>query len=452
MKLHWIIYIFIFSIVNINAQKANTTIEGTALLLKNKPITWFQISDYLTEKENIILQDTIDENGKFNLSIPNEGIANIFLRIDNNNHALYLESGRNYNIEIADELGEILFYPTETDTTQVFYQIGLMNYEYNKFLSENYEKIIRKAAAPDARKFAQYLNDTYTVSQDSFFTKYREYKGAGLYLLTQATGMQKMFDKYLRTQSIDFSHPEMMYFLNHFYQGYIYRVQMRDKEKTFDNILYSGGPYQKMIDFLKLDPLIERTDLAEFFTLRALYDLYYNGQIKKEVAASFLHEIIANTSTEDIKKIARNFLGNLMRVSEGAEYFPFTGVDLMGNVKSSANYLEKPTYFMFFDIKHPKSIAEIRGLQNYQKNFRRNVNFVGVCESCTYSEIKEFRDKYNIQTDIIKVDNSVIKEYEVAGFPSSFIVSKSGHFLSVAAPLPTSTLEKELKNLVQSRK
>ncbi len=452
MNQKWIFFLVIFSFLKVETQLAQTTIEGTALLLKNKPITWYRYADLLTEKEQILLQDTISEKGHFRFQIANTAITNVFLRIDNNNHSLYLAPNRKYEIEIADENGEILFYPKETDTTQVFYQIGLMNYEYNRFLAENYEKIIKKTAAPDARKFGQYLTDHYAVCTDSFFIKTREYKIAGLYLLTQATGMQKMFDKYIRNELIDFYHPEMMYFINHFYQGYVYKIQMRDKEKKFETILNNGGPYQEMVDFLKQDPIIERTEIAEYIVLRTLYDLYYNNAVKKEIIASFLHEVIANTSTEPIKIIARNFLSNLMRVSEGVAYFPFTAVDMMGNVKNSNSFLEKNMYLVFFDITQPKSIAEIRGLQNFYKNYKRNFNFIAACETCTYSEMKEFKEKYNLQIEMLKVDNSVSKLYEVSGFPSAFIISKSGYFLSVSAPLPTSTLDKELQNIIQSKK
>ena len=452
MKHKWLFFFLASFIMHVHQSQAQTTIEGSAPMLKNKPITWFHFADYLTEKEAILLQDTIASDGSFHFRIETEKIANLFLRIENNNHALYLEPNRKYQIAIADELGEILYYPIETDTTQVFYQIGALNYEYNRFLAENYEKIIRKTAATDARKFAQYLNDHFIICTDSFFIKTRDYKIAGLYLLTQATGMQKLFDKYLRHQKLDFYHPEMMYFVNHFYQGYIYKIQMRDRDKKVESILMNGGPYQALIVIIKQDPLVERTDLAEFLVLRSLYDMYYSSQLSKEVTGSFLHEIIANTSTEPIKQIARNFLGNIMRISEGVAYFPFSGIDMMGNTKQTNIYLDKNLYLVFFDIQHPKSIAEIRALQNFYKNYKRYYNFLAVCETCTYSEMKEFRDKYNIQFDLLKVANNVTQLYEVVGLPSAFIIHKNGHFASTSAALPTSTLDKELQSYIPSKK
>lgn len=452
MKHHWLFFFFASFIMQVLPNKAQTIIKGSAPLLQNKPITWFRYADYLTEKEAILLQDTISSDGSFSFRLEEEKIASVFLRIENNNHVLYLEPNRQYEIAIADELGEILYYPNETDTTQVFYQIGVLNYEYNRFLAENYEKIIRKVAAPDARKFAQYLSEKFTACSDSFFIKTRDYKIAGLYLLTQATGMQKLFDKYLRQQKLDFYHPEMMYFVNHFYQGYIYKIQIRDKEKKVETILMNGGPYQEMIDFIKQDPLVERTELAEFLVLRSLYDMYYNSQLNKDITGSFLHEIIANTSTEPIKQIARNFLGNIMRISEGVAYFPFSGIDMMGNIKQSDAYLDKNLYLVFFDIQHPKSIAEIRALQNFYKNYKRYYNFLAICETCTYSEMKEFKDKYNIQFDLLKVGNNVTQLYEVIGFPSAFIILKNGYFASTSAALPTSTLDKELQSFISGKK
>ena len=126
--------------ISVFAQSKDLSIIGTVPNWPNSTITLGIYDNHITKTEVELVRTTTDKDGKFSLTYPNGTSGEYILKTGKGRHDILLEPGHTFEVLIPDPDGTELYYPTETDTTLLVYQIGNLDFETNRFAVMNYEE------------------------------------------------------------------------------------------------------------------------------------------------------------------------------------------------------------------------------------------------------------------------------------------------------------------------
>lgn len=433
---------------------AQIIFEGKAPNLIGTPLFIYEKTDFITESSVIIASDTVDQNGNFKFIFNTEKVKQLEFQIGNNIHLIYVEPSHNYFVEIPDYSGEELYYPNNSDSSALFYLVSRLNYEFNYFNVNNYDKFIAGTVRPDALKFIMDTEQKYKWVTNSFFNIYKEYKIAELQYITKLKGPQQIFDSYFKGKPVYFNHPEYMYFFNMFYEGWIIQTDGGTSLKKIRKGFSENMPYDTLVKYAMEIPRIGEKELAELFIMRSLFDLHYKsgGLFEKSKVDSVLENVLKNAKNEEIKVIALNFSNLINRLKPGSQYFPFEGKKIDGTLVTSDQIILKPTYFIFFNPDDPNSMKELPALNALYDRYKREINFIGLCTSCTYTGLQNFLNANKIKFECLIVDQSLESTYEIIKYPTAYIVDTDGKLKFTPALLPSEGAEKQVITLTKKGK
>jgi len=400
--------------------------------------------DYITQTEVLLEQKQIGSDGSFEFTAEVQQPGQYFLKIGYNIHLLYLEPGQSYVLEIPDAAGEELYYPANTDSTRLFYLVGSINYDFNYFNINNYDKFIAGTVKTDASRFILETGKKYSWVTDPFVIAYKDYKIAGLQFITRLKGNKALFEMYLKDRPVLYRHPEYMYFFNEFYEGLLPQMLNSGKNAVLRQVIRDGTPYDTLLAHVQAHEWIQREDIAELFIIRGLYELYYKTGYDKYKIENLLLEEEKKTRSAEIKIIIGNFKKLINKLKPGSPMIDFEGRKPDGTVVQLSAQATKPVYLVFFSPDDPASIQEIPAINNLYDRYKKDVYFLGVCTQCTYSTLQDFVTKYKLKWDCVLTDASVETEYEILRYPSAFLIEAGGTFKESPALLPSEGAEKQV--------
>lgn len=424
-------------------------ITGNAPYLRNTEIQLTQMADYITETEMVVASALVRDDGSFRFEFELDETRQLMMRLGTNIHLVYAVPGQTYHLEIPDEAGEELYYPDNQDSTALFYLVSRLNYDFNYFNINNYDKFIAGTVKADAAKFIQDINQRYEWVKDPFFMTLKNYKIAELQYTTRLKGPQQIFDLYFNDKPVQYLHPEYMYMFNMYYEGLILQMTGSNRRRQLKDALENGGPYDSLLVYVQQHEWVKGKELAELFIMRATYDLYYKAGYKKEQIEKILDGARSSTTSINIQTIITDFEAVLNRLKPGTAYIPFEGKKPDGTLVASSELLTKPLYIIFFHPDDPKSLEELPALNNVYDAYKREINFVGICTSCTYSSLQDFISRNKLKFTCLLADPSVETAYEVIFHPYAFLVDTDGTFRFSPAALPSEGAGKQVYTLTR---
>jgi peroxiredoxin len=433
------------------AQTKSIEIIGNAPMLTNTPIALTRYNDYITKTEITLTSQTIGSDGKFSLTVPGASTGEYVLHVGNNSHSLLLEPGHIYNLEIPDPNGDDLYYPTETDTNLLLYQVSNLDYQINYFSIFNYEEITQGKVKPRLKKFLDTLEMRFGYIKDPYFLQYKEYKLAELMTNTNYKSRKTFYQTYLKGRPILYTHPQYMDFFNEFYTGYMNQL-IRGNSTSLQNAVTNGTPIDTVLAVIKRSDFGDDEKLAELICIKGLFDLYYMPGYDKYRLESLVSELKNKTTSTEIKGIAEYFLQVIGRLKPGKQYPNFEGKDTEGNIHAITEYGGRHLFISFFAPDDAASIREIIALKNIYDEFRKDVTFVTVCSNCTYSSLQAFVTENKLKWTFLLVDPSVESDYEVISYPTAFFIDKEGKFVFSPSPLPSGGLSDKMYLYLKDQK
>jgi peroxiredoxin len=446
-------FIFLIAITGIlRAQKTNIEIIGNAPLLANTPVALTQYNDYITRSEVLKATQTIGGDGKFNLVVEGGLTGEYFLHIGDASHSILLEPGHLYNLEIPDPNGENLFYPTETDTNLLIYQTSNLDYQINYFTIYNYEDFANGSIRNKLKKFIDSMDLKYDYIQNPFFKQYKEYKLVELMSDASFKSQKTLYQTYLKGKPILYQHPQYMSFFNNFYTGIMSEVLRNANNSNLKNAIQNGTPIDTVLINIQRHEFGDDPRLAELICLKGLFELYYMPGYDKYKLENLVLELKAKSNTPEIKGIAEYFIQIISRMKPGSQYFNFEGKDTEGNIHALTEYNNKNMYLSFFSTDDAASIREITALKNIYDEYRKDINFITVCSSCTYASLQSFINEHKLKWTFSIIDPSVENEYEIITYPSAFLIDNQGRFVMSPGTLPTAGLSNQLYLFLKNQK
>lgn len=437
---------------NLFAQPMGVIVNGHATKLANTKITLAQYSDYITKTPIIVAQSDIDKDGFFSLRVPNGETGEYLLYVGREFHSLILEPEHYYNLEIPDENGEHVYYPTEEDTSLLLYQISNLDYQINYFSVVNYEDFSTGKIKNKLKVFIDSLEKSFSFIAHPYFKQYKEYKIAELMTHARYKGMKTMYTGYLKGKPVLYRHPQYMQYFNDFYTGMMNEWFKQGKYKGLTHALTNGVSVDSLLYFIQTDELSDDPALTELICIKGLFELYYLPGFDKLKIEALVADLDRKTKHSEIKTITEQFLKIAGRLKPGKPANDFMAKDTEGNYHALKDYLNKPVYLTFFNPDDPASIREIPAIQSIYNDYKKEVTFVSICTGCTYSGLQNFVNEHKLKWIFLIADPAVEAEYEVLSYPAAFFIDKTGNFIFSPANLPSAGISKQIYLYLKEQK
>ncbi len=447
------IFVFFITLLGVvSAQTKSIEIVGNAPMLASTPIVLTKYNDYITMTEVEMASATIADDGKFTLTVPGGVTGDYILHVGGSTHPLLLEPGHLYNLEIPDPNGNDLYYPTETDTNLLLYQTSNLDYQINYFSIYNYEDFSKGTIKPKLKKFIDSMDTKYGYIKDEYFIQYKEYKLAELMANAGYKSRKTFYQTFLKGRPILYNHPQYMAYFNDFYIGAMNGLMRSSDNESLKNAVTNGTPIDTVLAVIKRNDFGDDARLVELICIKGLFELYYMPGYDKYKLENLVSELKNKTTSTEIKGIAEYFLQVIGRLKPGKQYINFEGKDTEGNIHAITEYGGKYMFISFFSPEDPTSIREITALKNIYDEFRKEVTFVTVCSSCTYSSLQSFVTTNKLKWTFLLIDPSVESEYEVISYPAAFFIDKEGKFVFSPSPLPSAGLSDKIYLYLKDQK
>ncbi len=413
-------------------------------MLANTPVSLTQFADYITQSEVMVAKGNIDAEGKFSLSVKDGPTGEYMLHVGNSAHSLILEPGHIYNLEIPDPTGEQVYYPIETDTTLLLYQISNLDYEVNYFSIYNYEDFSNGRIKNKLKKFIDSMDVKYKSITNPYFTQYKEYKMAVLMSTAHYKSRNTMYQTFLKNKPILYNHPQYMAFFNSFYTGVMNGLYKSGRYPGLKNAFLDGTSIDSVLTAIQKEETGGDKDLTELVCMKGLFEIYYNPEFNKTNVEKLAIELKEKTVNQQIKDIVSYFLMITGRLKPGNPAANFEGKDTEGNVHQLSEYQGKYIYLTFFSTDDAASIREVTAIKSLYDDYRKEVTFISVCSSCTYSSLQAFIAENKLKWTFLIIDPAAESAYEVITYPTAFLIDKEGKFAYSPYYLPSAGASKRL--------
>ncbi len=453
LKLSFLILILISS----NFVFSQIKISGIASSYSGDILKIYKTADRITYTKQLLDTALVSDSGffKFNLSL--ENIQKVYIDLPHVKTFLYVKPNNTYKIRIPvkkkltdAQLGNpyfrkdniSAFVVNSSDSTHKLITA------YNAFIKKNRKKLV--LLKNDSLIFNYF--DSLKIVSDSvfdnfnndFFEKYRIYSLAILEYIFIKTDKKEFIDSFFINKPILFNLPPYMNLFNFVFDNYFEPDnKLVELTKIYKNIMNYN--FNNIVTSLCNDSVKMQRELAELVALKALYDKFYTS----EKAKNDIIFTIQNINTEKIqphsKIISENIYKNITKLKEGFPLYNFKLPDEKNNYIYLKEFTDKN--FIYLNFIHPSSghgLKHLPLLQKYDEMKIKDLKILTVFVGDSLKQMQNFlkeNKNYKWKFLFTKINNPIIKEYNIVAFPMYFLITPDGNLATKHTPSPEEEFE-----------
>ncbi len=457
------IYLLFFALTGSSANSQPVVIIGGAPAYRGSLISVYTYKDYITNTPLRLIAQKVNDSGEFRFTLNNiKQTEYLYLNIDNLNGAIYVSPGNTYHVvfPIPDSTRyqnpyishsiDLVFIIRDTDNINNL--IMDFNDEFYNFWKYNYVYFIRKQAAPRLDTFAMQMQKRYAQINNLYFHQFLEYTIAD-YQLSVLMGTKTLGNRYLKNQPILYHNYEYMKFFNDYFKDYLEQVSAGKEGKDLADYI-DKNDYTDLLELLKINPLLRANDsLCELVLLKGLYELYYDGDYKKENIKTILQLLETQTKIDEDRTIAGDMLHSFSGITEGADAPAFTLADAKGDSVSLSGLKGKYIYLGFIKSESEECLGELNVMAALNKIYGKKMYFVCISEDKNLELLRNFlkQNKSFNWKFLYDEGAKVLEQYDVRVLPEFFLLNPAGKFVMAPADEPGHGIELDLEPLFEKK-
>lgn len=455
-----------------SASLAQMQVKGIAPEYSNSKITLSSISDFISNKENQLASDTIDEKGYFNLTVSAaninkaalESIQKYILRVNNSYAYLYIENRKYYTVEfplpeyIASSNNEVELTFFDLDSTDINYKILGFQAWMDGYLSDIYytKEADHAAFIKNIQAFKNEAAAVYSQDTSTFLFNFVKYS-IGLTIdnipFLGAPSLADKYDFYFSDQPIAYQNDAYFDYFKGFYKRYLYQLEGSNGKELYSAMASSNLAFADSI--LKRDPFLKNPELRELVLLNMLREEYYSNYIPKSGTQQVLYQIQKQSKYSNIRNIASALYNQFNGLNIGSK-FPDINLDTSKLNENLSVLKGKYIYVHCYNPSNKDCISELKSLKKLQEKYGRDISFITLYtkNETPYTGTEQRNlDVINWPKYGFDVNNDVWEQLQVKTYPYYLLIDDSFHLYSAPALSPTpngkyETIEKTFYDLV----
>ncbi len=423
----------------------NVTIYGTALTYKNKTITAYKYTDFITNQKKELTSCKVDSNGNFEFKFSVNAVQLVFLDLETTLGFIYVEPNKTYHvllpayqpISLQQQLSPYFqpaayrLYILNADTTSLNFTIAKIDYFYQKILqlianhAINRDTIAKKidwlhTIAPDSGFVGDYLNSTIELLKVQLFYYNKK----------------KIAINFLKHNKLQWNNPAYFKFFN-----YVFSNCFKGNFFNFYDIAksISNQDFNKLTQIISfsLDTINQNT--SQLIALKGLHDLFYSVKDLDVDIIGTIKNSFNYIQDSNITEIANNIYHKLTTMRIGYPPPNFKLRNHLGFKRSLRAFRGK---FVYLNFCHPKLLAcqqQLPILAKYYESAPKDFEIITIIYGLTYKEFKKFvRSHKNYKWKFLYGgdDKHLLQKYNVCAFPTYYLIDPDGNLVANPAPSP----------------
>lgn len=454
MKRFSAFFLFVFFAQTTIAQQTTCTIFGTAPGRDGHVIGAYMYDDFITHTEIKLAESVVGDSGKFSLNVEVPGVTYIFLRCKKVHGFLYAEPGRKVELEFPDRDYKAQVNPDVeytvpmaiyiSDSTDMNFLADDYNQKFDKFWRKNFQSFVVKDSLAVLDSFHVRMQRHYSNVKNPYFLPWMNYGLAsmedGIFQSQVQSGK-----KYVTNQPIHYHNSEYMEFFNNFFQDYMYKWSARKEGFGMVYAVNNLISYDSLLSSMKRLPWMENDTLRELVMLKGLFESYNNPAFNPRNILAVVQQAAARSRVAEHRRIARNILAFYTKLKRGTLAPRIVAVDKLGNeIAPLEKYKGKFIYIFFFATWNTHSMSEFRYMEDLQKKYGKQVEFVSISIDPDTNAFKAFlkaNPKYKWTILHFDFNEKIKSDYNLYGVPAGYIVDPEGKLYASPADNPSGDLE-----------
>ena len=468
-------FFFTFSLFGYSIAQEINTIEGVAPGFVGKSIEFIQYEDFLSYNEISLGKTKVKEDSTFSISIFNDTIKKIAVRIDNSFFETYIEPGNEYEFYIDGDYErdfknkgrnlDLDFYYLKLDSSDINFKILEFDKNLYSFLQGNFTHKKRSSGdfAASIEEFKNKISSNIEESDSSFYRVYVTFAIAQIDNLpfNGNRNRYEKYDFYIKPETVWYYNDRYMDYINHYYKGYINQLPKKLNDKFYSAIIESSPT--KLMNVLGKDYALDNVKLREYVLIKMLSELYYDEEFPETNIREVLDSLSNNALFSQNKKIASNIYGRLTDLAPGGKLPDFIIKEGGEVVYSKSDLNGKHTYLHFLSMNDKTSISDLNLLRHLHDKYYEDINFVSfiAVDEENRAKAKELLEgktlKDNWKVFFIDPSHSIFEKFKINNFPFYILTDVDANIVSAPAltPRPNNeyeTIERVFFNIQKVRK
>ena len=432
-----------------------TEINGYAPAYAGKEIEVYQISDFITMREERIASSTVRSDSTFSLIFNLDETRKLILKAGNNKANMFANPGAKYEVLFPEKNKYDPYNPSGNFVELVFYNLGKddINYkilELNRWNDEFVARYYTKHNA-DSKYFVARL-DTFKMNVekyykadtlDRYFNYHRKYTIAKLDDLRfmGSRNQYEKYDFYIRPIPVYYQNEAYFQYINHYYEKLLPRINSEINNRIYLGILKSS-PSAIYNAMGKEYTLQANYKLRELIMLKTLSECFYEKDYPQTNILTILDSVSKFGLFPENKIIAQNIRFRLTELSSGSKAPDFLLKD-EGNDLTLESFHKKYLYLFFTDPTSLDNMKQMNLLKPIYERHKDNVSFVMVYKDKPEVDFAKLKNELPWKVISSKESNSIFKNYNVVNYPYYVLIDPFGYVINAPAlgPVPNGSYD-----------
>lgn len=429
-----------FSSLSAPTFSQSIRIVGEAPFFPNTRIEVLGLEDWVVAEPKQVASCNSSETGQFELQIPEEKshLVGYRLKIGRDKTALNIQPGNTYHIILPTRNAGAVGMTQENDTALNWYSISKFEMRYSEFLNQNYEVFLRRQHKASVDSFELALRKDSSQFSGPFLTEMIRYRLADLRLTTRLMSEKTAVRTAIFNRPVLYEHPDYIDFFKNLYRGQLQKWATLPSEAKLYEWFIEKPNYDSAFHRIMQFELVPGREAAELLIVVGMLQWQREKTLDEDKLIQLFQQAWPKQIDPKLQRITQQAIEHLQRLKPGQPAPEISLKDEMGKrFQPFSNKNNQPSYLLFFTIKSPESVAEVKAASDFIVQERRKINLVSVCLDCSYTDLMNLRKNQGIQGQLGIPAEDPTYTYKLGGFMDSFLLNENYHFILSPAPNPS---------------
>jgi hypothetical protein len=469
MKLYLVVLFILFSFL-CDSKASEVSIFGNASSYAGEKLTFYTYHNRITDTRNIVGQPIVEKNGNFRLTFNLDQTRYVFAELGIYHVFLFAEPGKTYEIVLPKKKDK-----TTAQILNPFFEerkihTGIKNSEENdlnfliKTFESSYQPYFQKHvvnvmvendfSAMDSA--IQSMKAPYKDADSPYFLTYMKYKFGFLRYMAYQKKSRDISDRYFLKEPVQYYNVAYMELFNKVYDKYFSFFSRTDYGKAIFVDISENKSWTGLKETLSKDDVLKNDTLLELVALKSLHDEFYSDQFSRSAIMAILDSIQMKSSIKIHNEIARDIKNKISKLLVGYAPPAFQLYDkdstLVGLDSLKGNYV----YLNFCSCLSYACLNEFGSLDRFIERVGTkydNIKIVTIVVDEKFKTMERCIDRYGYEWTFLHYASqpAILKDYDIRGFPTYFLVGPDGNLLMSPAPSPSENFGERLFEIMRNK-
>jgi peroxiredoxin len=461
MRILFKLFVFIAFFILVFPKLFGAEIIFSAAEYAGSSFTFYTVPNFLTEKQEILAEGVVNEQGEFKVEIKVETTIPVYSEFGVYKGWFIAEPGQTYSLILPPKQDNTSSNPyfrpklvhlgiKDSPEQSTNWLIDHFNRQYNMEMSKNMNQIFYRRSLETAESMINDLQIRFPETKNQYFETYKTYKYAMVKYMALIQEPRPIIEEFFIDKPILYYHPEYSELFDKLFTKYLqYATQQVDGQKI--SVMLNSGSYDQLTDWLTVDMSLD-ISLSEAIILKGVKPLFYSKRFNTVGLFNLLQKISETSEQSEHKTTSTKIFNELARTMYGALAPELSLLDVNGNYVTWENFQGKYVYLCFTRSDNEKFLPHKELMKGFHQIYKNNLSLVVVIEDDDVEKNAAALKAEGFEWTILRgmTRREIYESFNVRILPTYFLIDPQGRMAGSQAPWPDENFEMQFSNILKA--